>query len=126
MVVLDTDILIDYIRQPGNKTTPLYKLLNLVSLKDLAISVITIQELYVGESSKEIQKENFFLSLINQLILLPYEHETAKMAGEIMRDIRPRVQFADAAIAATAILNKARLLTLNKKDFKGIKGLKLI
>lgn len=126
MVVLDTDILIDYLRQPGNKNTPLVKLLNSVSTQDLAISVITIQELYVGESSREIQKENFFLSLINQFILLSYEHKTAKMAGEIMRDIRPRVQFADAAIAATAILNKASLLTLNKKDFKGIKGLKLI
>lgn len=126
MVVLDTDIIIDYIRQPGNKNTNLGKLLNSVSIQDLAISVITIQELYVGESSREVEKENFPLSLINKLILLPYEHKTAKIAGEIMRDIRPRVQFADAAIAATAIINKAKLLSLNKKDFKGIKGLKLI
>lgn len=126
MVILDTDIVIDCIRQPGNKNTPLVKLLQSVKPQDVAISVITIQELYVGESSKEIQKEEFFLKLISKLALLPYDYKIAKMAGEIMRDIRPRIQFADAAIAATAILNKARLLTLNKKDFKGIKKLKLI
>lgn len=126
MVILDTDIIIDYIRQPDNENVHLATLLRSVPPEELAISVITIQELYVGESSREIQKENFFLSLINQLILLPYEHQTAKTAGEIMRDVRLQVQFADAAIAATAILNKAKLLTLNKKDFKGIKKLKLI
>jgi len=126
MVVLDTDILINYIRQPESGSSHLIPLLQSISPQDLAISVITIQELYVGESSKAKQKEEFFLRLISRLIILPYDNKTAKMAGEIMRDIRPRVQFADAAIAATAILNKASLLTLNKKDFKGIKGLKLV
>ena len=125
MVVVDTDILIDYIRQPENKISHLRALLKSIPSQDLAISVITIQELYVGESSKEKEKEEFFLQLINKLVILPYDQRSAKLAGEIMRDIRPRPQFADAAIAATAILNKSRLLTLNKKDFQGIKGLKL-
>lgn len=35
-------------------------------------------------------------------------------------------QFADAAIAATAIINKAKLATLNKKDFQRIKELELV
>jgi len=125
MVVLDTDVIIDYIRQPDNENVHLESLLRSISESELAIPVITIQELYVGESSKVRQKEEFFLALIGKFILLAYDDKTAKMAGEIMRDTRPRPQFADAAIAATAILNKAKLLTLNKKDFQGIKGLKL-
>ncbi|MBI2011235.1 PIN domain-containing protein [Candidatus Daviesbacteria bacterium] len=126
MVILDTDLIIDYIRQLGNKNSHLAKLLEFMPAQDFAVSIITIQELYVGESSKVARKEEFFLKLINMLTILPYEYEVAKLAGEIMRDIRPRVQFADAAIAATAILNKAKLFTLNKKDFKGISRLKLI
>ncbi len=126
MVVLDTDIIIDYIRQPENSNTHLITLLKSIPESDLAISIVTIQELYVGESSSLKQEEEFFLSLINKLKILSYDHKVAKRAGEIMRDTRVRVQFADAAIAATAILNKAKLFTLNKKDFKGIKDLELI
>lgn len=126
MVILDTDILIDYIRQPENKNSHIRILLKSIPSQDLAISILTIQELYVGESSKVKQKAEFFLNLISKLVILHYDYVTAKMAGEIMRDIRPRVQFVDAAIAATAILNKAKLLTLNRKDFQGIKNLKLI
>lgn len=43
-----------------------------------------------------------------------------------MRDTKPGIQFADAAIAATAIINNARLATLDKKDFQGIKNLELV
>ncbi len=42
-----------------------------------------------------------------------------------MRDSKTPIQFADAAIAATAIINGAELYTLNKKDFEKIPGLLL-
>lgn len=87
--------------------------------------MITIQELYAGQSSKIPEKESFFLAIMNYFKMLPYDREIAKLAGEIMRDVKSPVQFADAAIAATAIINGASLLTLNKKDFSGIKDLEL-
>lgn len=126
MVILDTNILIDYIRRPDSAGSNLVKLIKTVSAENLAISIITIQELYVGQSSKILQEEQIFLTIIESLNVLPYEFEIAKLAGEIMRDSKNPVFFADAAIAATAILNNAKLFTLNKKDFQGIKGLKLI
>jgi len=40
--------------------------------------------------------------------------------------VKGPIELADAGIAATAIVNGCELFTLNKKDFKGIEGLKLI
>ena len=52
--------------------------------------------------------------------------DVAKSAGSIARDLDKPLDLADAAIAATAILNGAKLSTFNKKDFQGIKDLEFI
>lgn len=126
MVVLDTSILIDALRQFKGHDPILREFIGLDSEDDLAISVLTIQELYAGKSSKDLKKEKLILAVISSLETLPYTYEVAKLAGEIARDADKSLGFQDAAIAAAAILNKAKLLTLNKKDFKEIKNLKLI
>lgn len=63
--------------------------------------------------------------ILDNLKILPYDMKTAKFAGGIIRDLSHPIGFADAAIAATAILNGFSLLTFNKKDFAGIKNLQL-
>lgn len=118
--------MIDFLRRPEDSNTPLTEFISLYPKRKLAISVLTVQELYSGKSSREFTKEQPFLKLIGKTELLPYIYETAKLAGCLVRDSDKSFGFPDAQIAATAILNKASLLTLNKKDFKGIKGLKLI
>lgn len=125
MVVLDTSILIDALRQFKGHDLVLREFIGLDS-DDLAISVLTIQELYAGKSSKDLKKEKLIQVVISSLDILSYTYEAAKLAGEIARDSDRSLSFQDAAIAATAILNKAKLFTLNKKDFKEIKNLKLI
>ncbi len=125
MVVIDTSILIDYLRRP-HENSPFKEFTRLNQEERLAISILTIQELYAGKSSKEVKKESFFLDIVSKMEVLPYSYQTAQLAGEITRDYNKNFEFPDAAIAATVILNKANLFTLNKKDFKGIKGLKLI
>jgi len=126
VVILDTNLLIDFIHRPNLADSELEKFLKENPQTDLSISVITIQELYVGQSSKDPKKEQMFLNLIKSLRVLPYELKTAKLAGEIIRDSKTSLSFPDAAIAATTILSKAKLLTLNKKDYEKIKKLKLI
>ena len=126
MVVLDTSILIDYLRRPEDTNSHLVKLIDSRVESDLRISIISIQELYTGLSTRNIQQQKLLIAIISGLNILPYDYEVAQLAGEILRDIKPKMGFADAAIAATAILNKATLFTLNKKDFQDIKGLKLI
>lgn len=126
MVVIDTNIIIDHLRQKGSPESLLNKLVAQIELTEAAISIISIQELFAGQSTKDKEIEEWILKIINPYKILPYTFEVAKLAGEIDRDSKNQMDFPDAAIAATAILNKAKLLTLNKKDFEGIKGLKLI
>lgn len=78
-----------------------------------------------GRSTKDSQKEQYLLATISPLKILPYGYETAKLAGEIARDLDRPIELADAAIAATAILNGCELATLNVKDFAGIDKLRL-
>ena len=124
-VVIDTSIIIDHLRLPRKEKSPFEMIVENGNLESL-ISTATIQELFIGQSSLREDQETKIRRIINLIHNLNVSPEIAELAGQIMRDTKPQVQFADAAIAATAILNKAKLLTLNKKDFKGIQGLKLI
>jgi len=125
MVILDTNIIIDHLRRPFEKSE-LRQIEAKIPIKDLAISIISVQELYQGKSTRDEVHKRTLSETINPLNTLPYTDEVAQIAGELARDLDRKIEFPDAAIAATAILNKAKLLTLNKKDFQGIKGLKLI
>jgi len=125
MVIIDTDIIIDHLRQPESKTTLLRKIAAKIHKKNLAISIISVQELYEGKSTLDENKEQFLLATITPLKILPYSWETAKLAGQIARNLKRPIELGDAAIAATAIINGAEFFTKNKKDFKKIKDLKL-
>lgn len=124
MVILDTNVLIDHIRRPKGVDSHLVKLIEKLPQEELVISAIVIQELYSGLSSRTY-KHQIFIAIISSFRVLPYNNRVAQMAGEIIRDSQRSIEFADAAIAATAILNKVPLFTLNKKDFQDIRNLKL-
>ena len=127
MVVLDTNIIIDHLRlQDKQAESKLMTLARTKSKEILAISMITIQELYEGRSTRDPQKEQYLLATISPLKILPYNYEVAKLAGEIARDIERSIELADAGIAATAILNGGELSTLNLKDFTDIDNLRLL
>jgi len=125
MVVLDTSILIDHLRQPYGTDTLLVKIAQKMAKENVAISVISIQELYEGKSTREKLREDYSLTMLAPFRLLPYTFETAQLAGQVMRDTARSIEFADAAIAATTILYGAELYTLNRKDFAGIENLEL-
>ena len=57
--------------------------------------------------------------------ILPYTEEVAKKAGILARDNQSLADLADLAIAATAIVYKTPLATLNAKHFSSLKGLDL-
>lgn len=126
MVILDTNILIDHLRQFKEKTTLLTQAIEKFHTEGLAISIISIQELYEGKSTREQIKERELVDIISLFNIFPYNFEVAKLAGEIARDNLNPIGFPDAAIAATAIINEAKLFTLNKKDFLAIKNLNLV
>jgi len=124
MVILDTNIIIDHLRRKKGESW-LMKISQLYPKESLGISIVTVQELYEGKSTKQLLKEQLMLATITPLKIFAYTWEIAKLAGEIARDLPSPLEFADAAIAATAIINRAKLLTLNQKDFSKISQLHL-
>lgn len=125
MVILDTNIIIDHLRLNQQKSSYLMDLAEITPKEVIALSVISIQELYEGLSTRDANKEQFLLATISPLKIIPYSYEIAQLAGKIARDSNDPIELADAAIAATAIINRAQLYTLNSKDFEKIIGLEL-
>ncbi|HXA43285.1 MAG TPA: PIN domain-containing protein [Candidatus Solibacter sp.] len=84
----------------------------------LAYSVVTRCELLAGIHGEERARD-----LLDSMIEVPVDREIAEQAGFIRR--RHGTMIADALIAATAMQLVVPLLTRNRRDFEGIKGLKL-
>ena len=65
MVILDTNIIVDHLRlREGNEDSQLIAIVKKNPKESLAISMITVQELYEGKSTKDSQKEQFLLEQV--------------------------------------------------------------
>jgi len=112
--VIDTDIIIDYLRGLSEAVHFLEK-----TLKESVcyLSAITVAELYVGvRDGKERQLlGNFF----NAFEIISIDPQIACAGGLYRRDYGKShgVGLADAIIAATVVQYQASLATLNKKHF---------
>jgi predicted nucleic acid-binding protein len=111
-LLLDTDVLIDYLR--GRPEAVSY----LSSVTDqLMLSAITVTELYAGvrEGTERVKLDAF----ITAFEVIPIEVEVARKGGLYRRDYRRShsTGLGDALIAATAEIQQATLVTLNKKHF---------
>ena len=127
MVILDTNLIIDHLRQVNTKQeTRLIQLAREYHQEQLGISMISVQELYEGKSVAIQQGEQQLLAIISSLKIFSYTLEIAKKAGEIARELSQPIEFADVAIAATCIVNHAGLATLNEKHFLKIPQLQLV
>lgn len=123
MVILDTNLLIDHLRQ-RRVGTHLDLLVKKYDGGEFGVSVVSVQELFAGRSSRT--QEAAILKLLTLVKIWPYSQDIAKKAGEIERDIKKDADFADTAIAATCLVNHCSLATLNQKDFAGIEGLEIV
>ncbi|HEY0603303.1 MAG TPA: type II toxin-antitoxin system VapC family toxin [Herpetosiphonaceae bacterium] len=111
-LLLDTDVLIDYLRAHTEAVT------YITSLSDsLSISVITVAELYAGvrDGAERAALEVF----IRAFLILPINHDIAVKGGLYRRDYGKShsVGLADALIGATVEHHQATLVTLNNKHF---------
>ncbi|HEX8128843.1 MAG TPA: type II toxin-antitoxin system VapC family toxin [Pyrinomonadaceae bacterium] len=111
-LLIDTDVLIDYLRGRAEAVSYLDSL-----TEPLLISAITVAELYAGvrEGAERVALERF-LSVFH---VIPVDDAIAANGGLIRRDYGKShgVGLADAIIASTAEFRKAELVTLNKKHF---------
>jgi len=121
MILCDTNIIIELLK--GNEKLISY--VEKLGLDNIAISSVTLMELYFGVFNKtELQQIKKYIQGIPVLHIATNISETAVSLIEQYAKSHT-LNIPDALIAATAIENNLKLLTLNVKDFKYISELKL-
>jgi predicted nucleic acid-binding protein len=122
LILIDTDVLIDYSR--GIKETKEI-LSSLESNYILAISVVTQLELMVGcENKADFNSLQKFLSNFE---IIQLSKSTSEKTVDLFEKYRLShgVLIPDMLIASTALTLKIPLLSKNRKDFRFIKKLNL-
>jgi tRNA(fMet)-specific endonuclease VapC len=122
-ILIDTDIVIDYLRSKKKASTELVHLLHDHTIQ---ISAISEFELFLGARTQQHIKD---LELIfNQLVLIPFDFGCGRIAADIWRNresTHQNLEIKDIFIASIAIYENLWLRTYNEKHFKGIEKLKI-
>lgn len=120
-VVIDTDIVIDHLRQPDQPTL-FSKLAEDKNIK-LLLPAISFTELYIGKSVEKKIEERRLLKAISPTELILADKKISKEVGVLIRKYS-YLYLADALVVATAIIKKAFLCTFNVKHFAQIVNLR--
>jgi predicted nucleic acid-binding protein len=121
MILCDTNILIEFYKNNEQITETLRQ----IGGANLAVSVVTVAELYYGALNKtELGQIKEHLSLLRQLSLT--SSISQRFLG-LMEDyaLSHKLSIPDALIAASAMEHEAELFTLNLRDSRFISGLRL-
>lgn len=110
-VLVDTDILINFLRGKPAARNFLQDLLERVPI---LCSVITIAEIYAGMRPNEQEQTD---RLFDNLDLLPVTRQIAQKAGEYKRIKSHSLELDDCLIAASAFIHNATLATGNVRHY---------
>jgi len=107
--LIDTDVFVDHLRGARELEAKTHR---------VHYSVVTRAELFAGNTATEIVS----------VLLAPFREidigrEIAERAGRLRRESGIRLPYA--LIAATAVEHKLTLLTRNRSDFDGVRGLRI-
>ena len=119
LILIDTDVMIDYLRGNEKAVSFLRK-----HADHIALSSITAAELYAGVRNRA--EEETLDALLALFRIIPVTAQIAKIGGLLKQTFSRShgVGLADAIIAATAQLEDAELATLNTKYYPMLAGLK--
>lgn len=121
MILCDTDIIIELYRNNESIITELKK----IGQENIAISVITAGELFYGALNKtelkQIEKDVKCLDIkfVNEEISVLFYNLMFEYSSS------HKLSIPDAFIAATSIVHRIELFTMNIKHFKYIKSIQL-
>lgn len=121
MILCDTNVIIETLK--GDEKT--IKIIESIGLENIAISSVTVMELYFGALNKrELNKIKKHLKALN---IVHFDNDVSELAVSMIESYSKShgLQIPDAIIAATALSLEIKLFTLNLKDFRYIDGLKL-
>jgi len=115
-LLVDTDVL-SYIawKRPQARA-----FLPLVEGKLLAISFVTVGEMYFGASNRGWGTEKIakLEAILRRYTTIPGTYDVAQHYGEVKRAFRDQVGENDMWIAATALAHELPIITNNLKHFK--------
>jgi predicted nucleic acid-binding protein len=122
IVFADTNIVIEYLKKRNNET-----LIDFVDTFDTVyINDIVMMELFQGARDK--RELDYIKKQITKFEVLKMNQEIISLAREILDHytLSHNTKIMDALIAATVIMYDMDLYTLNKKDFRYVKQVRLI
>ena len=98
-ILCDTDVIIEYLK--GNETTK--NILNNLENADIAVSAITLMELYYGALNK--RELNKIKKALSEFSILPLNEEITEIAINLIEKYSKShtLKIPDALIASTAI-----------------------
>ena len=124
LILLDTSILIDFYRKKDKSKSKFYSLTTKYKL--FAVSVITEYEIFTGANNSTLE---YWTTFFDQVMVLPLERVATQQAVKIFKQLKldnKLIEIPDILIGSTAIANKIKLATLNRKHFERIEGLEII
>jgi tRNA(fMet)-specific endonuclease VapC len=125
--LLDTNTVIYFFKGMGQVAENLLK----TAPKDISIPAIVLYELEVGlgKSKAPAKRRKQLQTLVNLVTIIPFAEEEAQSAAMIRASLEKKgtpIGPLDNLIAGTALANQCTLVTHNSKEFKRIKGLKVV
>lgn len=112
MLLLDTDVLVDYLRKVEQAVR------FLEGVRDaLSLSVVSVAELYSGARGE--REEAVLETLLSAFHIFPVNREVAEQGGRFRQKYfrSHGIEIPDALIAATCVLHHAQLVTLNRRHY---------
>ena len=123
-ILIDTSIVIDYLRSHDRSQTLFVKLFN---ANELYLSTVSVFELFNGATSGD--KKQDVETVCREINVLDFNIDTAKIASEIYRNLRAQnklIEFRDILIAASALQFTLPIATFNRKHFERIEWLEIL
>ncbi|MBE9485519.1 MAG: type II toxin-antitoxin system VapC family toxin [Bacteroidetes bacterium] len=127
-LIVDTDILIDLLREKDYAVSLIKKLEDEV---ELAISSINAFELYRGAYKSQNQEKNLasVKGLLNSLYMLNTDEDSMEIAGKITARLERggnMIDIRDLLIASIALVNGFGVLTNNVRHFNRVPHLRVV
>jgi predicted nucleic acid-binding protein len=128
-VIMDTDVLVDFLRNKPQATTLIRRLEEGNCL--LSTTAINVFELHYGAHKSTNPEKNLYAiaQLANRLVILPLTPKSAQRAGYIYADLEKQghtIGLRDTLIGAIALTKNFSVTTNNVDHFQKIEGLQLV
>ncbi|MBS1533194.1 MAG: type II toxin-antitoxin system VapC family toxin [Bacteroidetes bacterium] len=122
MVLCDTNVFI----HAFNGNAAVIDKMQQIGLEQIAVSVITVMELYQGMSNKTELAQ--MKRKIRYYDFIDIDIATSQLATSLVEKYKlsHNLQIPDAIIGATAVIHRIPFYTYNRKDFDFIPGMQLI